>query len=350
MTRGHYSEASTALARPRSKRPRLGLVLLALGVVGAFNQAQAQANLIFVGYDFSQFAQTPNQKGVANAINNGTGNQSFKALLYDLAVLPPQDIAGGLVQLGSEIATVFPGVTQEDRRSLLASFIDRLGPSCLEKGKRFGADPLALAPTVWSRGFYREDDISQTGGGTVGLEAHPDRHTYAGLGFNYANTSLALDTLPQSGEVEAYSLGAYARRDWPHLFVDAAAAATYANLDSTRQIKFAGQATRGDAEATGTGLILGVGAVLRAGAFVIEPRFGLDYDHNHQDAFSEHGSAAALRVGSDDRDALRSNLGARAHAIWNFASGSAIMPEISPAWAHDFLDPAVAIRQSFLGA
>jgi len=26
------------------------------------------------------------------------------------------------------------------------------------------------------------------------------------------------------------------------------------------------------------------------------------------------------------------------------------MPEVSVAWAHDFLDPAVAIRQRFLGA
>jgi fibronectin-binding autotransporter adhesin len=308
------------------------------------------ASLTFLGYDFSQFAETPNQKSVAKAIDKGSGNEDFNALLYELAALPPQDILGGLSQLGSEVATVFPNVTQEDRRALMASFVDRLGPSCLEKGKRFGADPMALAPTIWARGFYREDDISQTGGATVGLETHPDRHTCAGLGFNYADTDLSLDGLPQSGEVQAYSLGAYARRDWPLLFVDGAAAATYADVDSTRHILFAGETARGDTEATGAGAIVGVGAVLRSGAFVLEPRIGLDYDHNTQDAFRERDSAAALRVGSDERDALRSNLGARAHAIWNFASGAAIMPEISAAWAHDLLDPAVAIRQSFLAA
>jgi outer membrane autotransporter protein len=308
------------------------------------------ASLTFLGYDFSQFAQTPNQKSVAKAVDKGTGNEDFNALLYDLAALPPVEIPGGLSQLGSEVATVLPNVTQDDRRALLASFVDRLGPSCLEKGKRFGADPLALAPTTWARGFYREDDISQTGGATVGLEAHPDRHTCAGLGFNYADTDLALEGLPQSGEVQAYSLGAYARRDWPLLFADGAAAATYADIDSTRHILFAGETARGDTEASGAGLILGIGAVLRSGAFMLEPRIGLDYDHNAQDAFRERGSAAALRVGSDERDALRSNLGARAHAIWNLASGAAIMPEISAAWAHDFLDPAVAIRQSFLAA
>jgi outer membrane autotransporter protein len=323
----------------------MGLVLLALGVLGACDQAEAQTSS-----DFSQFAQTPNQESIANAIDNGTGNQSFNALLSDLAALPPQDIPGGLAQLGSGIAAVFPGVTQEDRRALLASFIDRLGPSCLEKGNRFGADPLALAPTVWSRGFYREADISQTRGATVGIESHPDRRTCAGLGFNYANTSLALDTLPQSGEVDAYSLGGYARRDWTLLFVDGAAAATYADLDSTRHIIFAGQTARSESKATGAGAVVGIGAVLKAGAFVFEPRIGFEYDHNNQDSYSERGTAAALRVGGDDRDALRSNLGARAHAIWNFASGAAIMPEVSVAWAHDLLDPAIVSRQRFLGA
>jgi len=308
------------------------------------------ASLVFAGYDFSQFAETPNQKSVAKAIDQGAGNEDFNALLYELAALPPQDIAQGLSQLGSKVATVFPGVTQDDRRALMASFIDRLGPSCLEKGKRYAADPTSLDPTVWARGFYRNSDISETGGGTVGLEAHPDRRTCAGLGFNYANTDLALDDLPQSGEVQAYSLGAYARRDWSLLFADGAAAATYASIDSTRHILFAGETARGDTDATGAGLILGVGVVLQSGSFVFEPRIGLDYDHNNQDSFSERGSTAALRVAGDERDALRSNLGARLHAIWNFASGGALMPELSVAWAHDLLDPAVALRQSFLAA
>jgi outer membrane autotransporter protein len=308
------------------------------------------ASLVFLGYDFSQFAETPNQKSVANAIDEGTGNEEFNELLYDLAALPSSQIPFGLDQLGNEVATVFPDVTQEDRRTLLASFIDRLGPSCLDKGKRFGADPLALAPTVWSRGFYREDDNSQTGGATVGLEAHPDKWTCAGLGFNYANTDLALDGLPQSGEVEAFSLGAYARRDWALLFADGAAAATYASIDSTRHILFAGQTAKGDTEATGAGLIAGIGLVLRAGAFTFEPRIGLDYDHNDQKSFVERGSAANLRVSGEDRDALRSNLGTRLHAIWNLASGATLMPEFTVAWAHDFLDPTVALKERFLSA
>jgi outer membrane autotransporter protein len=90
---------------------------------------------------------------------------------------------------------------------------------------------------------------------------------------------------------------------------------------------------------------------LRVGDFTtFEPRIGLDYDHNGQDSFTERGSAANLHVAGEDRDALRSNLGTRVHAIWNFRSGAALMPELSLAWAHDFLDPAVALKQRFLAA
>jgi outer membrane autotransporter protein len=245
---------------------------------------------------------------------------------------------------GNVVATVVPGVTQSDRRALMASFVDRLGPSCLEKGDRFDADPAALSPTAWSRGFYRADDISETSGGTVGLEHHPDRHICAGLGFNYAKTDLALEAMPQSGELEAFSLGAYARRDGRLIFVDGAVAATYATIDSTRH--FGGQTARGDTEATGAGIIAGIGLVLRPGSLVLEPRIGLDFDHNTQDGFTERGAGVNnLHIAGDRRDALRSNIGMRLHTIFDLPSGAGLMPEFTLAWAHNLLEPAVTIRE-----
>lgn len=335
----HASNGATE--RMRRYRPLLAVALLVAALPG-----HAKA-----GDDFSQFAATPNQSSVANALDKGTGNAAFDQLKLDLAALPPMEIGFGLVQLGNEIATVFPSVTATDRDALLAAFIDRLSPSCLEKGARYAADPTSLDPTVWARGFYRVDDISETGGGTVGLEAHPDKHSCAGLGFNYAKTDLALDGLPQSGEVEAYTFGAYARADSRFLFIDGAAAATYATIDSTRHILFAGSTAKGETEATGAGLALGVGAVLHAGAVTIEPRIGLDYDHNDQSGFTEKGAGAAnLRLAGNDNDTLSSRLGTRFHAVWNFSSDRSLMPELSVAWSHNLLDPAVAIKQRFVAA
>jgi outer membrane autotransporter protein len=264
------------------------------------------------------------------------------ALLFGAAA-PTADAQSG-AEPGNVVATVFPGVTASDRRALMASFIDRLGPSCLEKGARLDAEPAFVAPTVWARGFYRADDISETGGGTVGLERHPNRHTCAGLGFNFANTDLALDGLPQSGEVEAFSVGAYARSDGRIIFVDGAVAATYAAIESRRIV--AGKTAQGTSEATGAGILGGIGLVLRAGALTLEPRLGLDFDHNRQGGFSERGAGAAdLVIAGDDRDALRSNVGTRLHAVWDLASGASLMPEFSVAWAHNLLEPAVTLRE-----
>jgi hypothetical protein len=113
---------------------------------------------------------------------------------------------------GNVVATVLPSVTQTDRRALLASFIDRLGPSCLEKGKQFGADPAALAATVWARGFYRTDDISETSGGWRASSITPIGTFVPGSASTTRRPILLSTTSPQSGSVEAFSLGAYARR------------------------------------------------------------------------------------------------------------------------------------------
>ena len=139
-------------------------------------------------------------------------------------------------------------------------------------------------------------------------------------------------TSPQSGSVEAFSLGAYARRDGRIIFVDGAVAVTYATLDSTQNL--GGKTATDDSDATGAGVVAGIGLVLHAGPLTLEPRIGLDYDHNRQDGFTERGVGTAnLHIGGEDRDALRSNVGTRLHTVWELASGAGLMPEFSIAWA-----------------
>jgi len=91
--------------------------------------------------------------------------------------------------------------------------------------------------------------------------------------------------------------------------------------------------------------------VLHAGIVTFEPRIGLDYDHNDQHGFTETGAGAAdLRIGGEDRDALRSNVGTRLHAIFDFGSNQSLMPEFSIAWAHNLIDPAVTLKEQFVAA
>jgi outer membrane autotransporter protein len=301
--------------------------------------------------DFTQYAVTPNEMSLARALDRGEDGAAFDKPRLDLSALPPMAIGQGLAQLGNEIAHTLPNVAAADRRALMASFVDRLGPSCLEKGPRYEADPLSLKPTVWGKGFYRANDISHTSGGTIAFETHPGKHACAGFGLNYAKTDIALDGIPQSGDVESYSLGAYLRRDSKHLFVDGAVAASYSTFDTTRRIAFAGATATGDGTSTGAGLIAGIGAVLHAGIVTLEPRIGLDYDHNDQHAFTETGAGAAdLRIGGEERDTLRSNVGTRLHAIVDLGADRSLMPEFSIAWGHNLIDLAVSLNERFIAA
>ena len=55
------------------------------------------------------------------------------------------------------------------------------------------------------------------------------------------------------------------------------------------------------------------------------------------------GALQNLRIGGEERDALRSNVGTRLHAIFDFGSDQSLMPEFSIAWAHNLIDPAVTL-------
>ncbi len=50
--------------------------------------------------------------------------------------------------------------------------------------------------------------------------------------------------------------------------------------------------------------------MLRVGAITLEPRIGLDYDHDAQGGFTERGAGAAnLHVSNFEHDLFRSSVG-----------------------------------------
>ena len=270
----------------------VAVVVAVAGLMALLGAPSAQARCISVEVGGTTVpCADPNQAAVARALDSGAGNTGFNNLVLDVAALPAEEIPFALTELGNQIATVFPGILQGDRRAVIASFIDRLGPSCLQKQRP--DDPASYDPTVWARGLYRKSDIWTAGGVTTGLEAHPDRHSCAGFGFNYMGTDSEFSGLPQGANLNAYNLGFYGRRDWRLLFVDGAAAGTYGTIVSARGIDFTHETARGNSVGLGAGLAVGVGVVLRFGAITMEPRIGLDYDHDAQGGFTERGAGAA---------------------------------------------------------
>jgi outer membrane autotransporter protein len=64
------------------------------------------------------------------------------------------------------------------------------------------------------------------------------------------------------------------------------------------------------------------------------------------DGFTETGTAAALIVGSDSSESLRSSLGARFAHDYQI-NGGVLTPELRAAWLHEFSDGVRGISSSF---
>lgn len=89
-----------------------------------------------------------------------------------------------------------------------------------------------------------------------------------------------------------------------------------------------------------------VGTDIRVSGWVVTPEIGLQYTRMMTDGFTERGGAAALIVGSDSAESLRSSLGAR--FAYDYAyNGGVLTPELRFAWLHEFSDGIRGINASF---
>lgn len=89
-----------------------------------------------------------------------------------------------------------------------------------------------------------------------------------------------------------------------------------------------------------------VGTDIRVSGWVVTPEIGLQYMRVMTDGFTERGGAAALIVGSDSAESLRSSVGAR--FAYDYAyNGGVLTPELRLAWLHEFSDGIRGINASF---
>jgi uncharacterized protein with beta-barrel porin domain len=89
-----------------------------------------------------------------------------------------------------------------------------------------------------------------------------------------------------------------------------------------------------------------VGTDIRVSGWVVTPEIGLQYMRVMTDGFTERGGAAALIVGSDSAESLRSSVGAR-FAYDVAYNGGILTPELRFAWLHEFSDGIRGINASF---
>ena len=157
-----------------------------------------------------------------------------------------------------------------------------------------------------------------TWGGTVGCDADVSSCWTVGLALTAMYGDLQGESPDHAeGDANTFYLSLFARyaaRRWTHTLV---AAAGLADISLKRHLYYPGGSyrTRGETNGVMAGLLYEVGYVIpldEDNQACIQPIANLSYRHASVDSYREHGSDAALRVGSQRMNVLTIGLGARA--------------------------------------
>ncbi|MGM4920085.1 autotransporter domain-containing protein [Tardiphaga sp. 813_E8_N1_3] len=183
---------------------------------------------------------------------------------------------------------------------------------------------------------------------TVNVLAGYDRHItdslVAGVFGGYALTRGDIDNVGSHTKISTGTIGGYGTYQAPGWFATAMGLYGFSDYDTTR----VAVGTTNTAAFSGDHYAIRgtIGTDLRISGWVVTPEIGLQYTRVMTDGFAERGGAAALVVGSDSSESLRSSVGAR--FAYDYAlNGGVLTPELRLAWLHEFSDGVRGINASF---
>jgi uncharacterized protein with beta-barrel porin domain len=183
---------------------------------------------------------------------------------------------------------------------------------------------------------------------TVNVLAGYDRHItdrlVAGVFGGYALTRGDIDNVGSHTKISTGTIGGYGTYQAPGWFATVMGLYGFSDYDTTR----VALGTTNTATFSGDHYSIRgtVGTDLRVSGWVVTPEIGLQYTRVMTDGFAERGGAAALVVGSDSSESLRSSVGAR--FAYDYAlNGNVLTPELRLAWLHEFSDGVRGINASF---
>jgi outer membrane autotransporter protein len=219
----------------------------------------------------------------------------------------------------------------------------------------------ALPADVWARGFGQFGDLSNnggalgadysTGGGALGAELVRTPGSLFGVAVSGGQSSVTLNTNPESGTISFVQLGAYGAQALDYgAAVDGAVIYAHDFYNVSRGLVGLGRTATSSYGGDDAVVDLGISRPAQYDGWQITPRAGFSYFHIGQSAFTESGANSLdLAVNPASLDALRSRLGISVSQPMMLGA-TQILPELRAAWTHDFLDDRGAFAAAFSGA
>lgn len=173
--------------------------------------------------------------------------------------------------------------------------------------------------------------------------------TALGLFGGYSDTDARLTPFSQQSSLKSMFAGAYGTAALGPLHFDAWGSYTDLDWDLTRSLTIGGFSARPTAETGGEIWAAGASTGLNFdfNGFQVEPFAAVRYANIKIDGFSEAGgSPAALEVGRQRRESIRTNLGARVGYQMQVGAVS-IRPQVRGGWYHEFKDNREIITARF---
>ncbi len=327
---------------------------------------------------FTGFALTPNQKAVARAIDNSSGNLRQRELVEFLLSQNIDSLPRDFDRIAPEELTALFEITRANSEIHLGNIADQLAlarsgargfTSSLSVSDNDGkrtldpkdgkSMPQVFAPTkdnnwgVWVSGSGEYVNVGdsnhvngydfQTGGVTLGLDYRVCSEFILGVAGSYAHT----DTdLIENGDinVEAGRLALYGTWYKGGAYVNGIVGGGYSSYDSHRH-GLDGFAN-GNTDGANFDASLAGGYDFKAGVLIFGPTASLAYTYSDISGFRENGSLAPLQINGQNDDSLRSRVGGHLQAAFK-TGGVTLRPEIRAEWQHEYQDDTRSITAGF---
>ncbi|WP_183385576.1 autotransporter domain-containing protein, partial [Herbaspirillum sp. Sphag1AN] len=323
---------------------------------------------------FVDIATTPNQRGIADALQSLPDGNPLKE-------------AVALLGSEEEARNAFRQLTGEMHASLQSQFMeqshferdvanDRLrqvfgatggAKSDIAAADIEGEPYLGLgmvnpdASQVWGRVFGSWGSTSSDGnaagadrsisGMFVGTDTHVSDDWRVGALAGVTHSRIRVGDLSSSADSDDYTLGLYAGNQWDALSLRVGTSYTWHNISSSRAVAFTGYSDQLNASYKGnTTQVFGeLGYTLHHGQVDFEPFANVSLVQESTNGFTESGSYAALSARSSDMTTTFTTLGVRAATSFE-VEGKPWTTHGMLGWRHAFGDTLPASQVNLAGS
>ncbi|MBW8640679.1 autotransporter domain-containing protein [Hoeflea sp. WL0058] len=300
---------------------------------------------------FATFAETPNQRSVAGALDGLPGSTSLIGAI--LMIETEEEVRDAYDQLSGEAHASLKGALLENGQRTAGAVNDRIhnafdGTDANTSVAAYG-DISDAVNGFWITGYgdwISTDATFNTAAADsdlYGVVAGFDRKIgdYARLGIlvGYSRTDTSVDARASEADANSYTLGVYGGADNGNAVLSLGALYTWHSVDSSRFVTNpVSEQLVADYDARSYQFFAEAGYRMTTGAATFEPFAGVSYISLKTNAFAETGGMAALASPSQTTSTTFTTLGLRAAVA---VTDSARLTGMA-GWRHAFgdIDPA----------